>query len=404
MNASRTPVPLAALLAALVAMGPISTDMYLPALPILARTYNASPAHVQLTLSLFLAGFALAQLAYGPLSDRFGRRPVLLGGVLLYTAASIACALAQSIDQLIVARFFQAVGACTGPVLARAVVRDLYGRERAARMLAYMGVAMGLIPAVAPILGGYVTIWFGWRGNFAALSGFGGLLVLGALFVLHETNRHRDPEATRPTRLLGNYRALVRDRRYLGYVLAAAAIYSGLFAFIQGSSFVLIEFLGVPTERFGLYFGVIVVGYIVGSAIAARMPARIGVDRMVLGGTLLAALAGLAMAGMAWLGVVGIAAIIAPHFVYMAAVGIVLPNALAGALAPFPRMAGAASALLGFVQMGLAALSGMATGLFEDGTQVPMTTAVFVMGALACAAYATLAWPRRHLAAAEEHP
>jgi len=393
--ARRGAVPLGILLTALVALGPISTDMYLPALPALAVEFAASPARIQLTLSLFLIAFAFSQLVYGPLSDRFGRRWVLFGGIVVYAVASVGCALAESAGELITARFAQGIGACAGPVLARAVVRDLYGREKAARMLAYMGMAMGLIPAAAPILGGYVTVALGWRANFVLLTGFGGLLILGVLFILHETNTARDPTATGPAGLLRNYGALVRSRAYIGYVLAVACGYGALFAFIQGSAFVLIDFLGVATEDFGLYFAINVVGYILGSLIAGRYSSRVGLDAMVLLGTAIMAAGGALMAGLAWSGLIGVAEIIGPQLVFMVGLGVVMPNAIAGAIAPFPKMAGAASALLGFTQMSVAGLSGMATGLFEDGTQLPMATALFALSVASFLFYWRLTWPLR---------
>jgi len=386
---------LGALLTALVALGPISTDMYLPSLPILSRTFAASPAQVQLTLSMFLAGFACAQLVYGPLSDRFGRRWVVFGGLCLYLAASAACALAQSIDQLIAARFVQAVGACAGPVLGRAVVRDLFGRAQAAKMLAYMGTAMGLVPAAAPILGGYLTLWYGWRGNFVVLTAVAVILVFAVLAILRETNPHLDPTATRADRLVRNYASLFRHRLYLGYVLAAAGTYGGLFAFLSGSSFVLIDFLGVAVESYGLYFAIIVVGYMIGTVLVARLTPRFGLDVMILAGLFIGAAAGAAGLALAAFGADHATAVIAPQFVYMIGLGIVLPNAVAGAIAPFPRMAGVASALFGFAQMGLAALGGIAAGAFHDGTQMPMVTAILVMAITALAGYLLLAWPVR---------
>ena len=392
---SRTTIILGALLTGLVAMGPISTDMYLPALPILAREFAAPPADVQLTLSLFLAGFAVAQLIYGPLSDRFGRRWVLFGGVILYIGASIACTYAETIEALIAARILQAVGACAGPVLSRAIIRDIYGRERAAKVLAYMGTAMGLIPAAAPILGGYLTVAFGWRSNFVFLVGFAVLLALGVVFILKETNRHRYKEATDPKRLLANYARLAKSRVYAGYVLAAAGAYGGLFAFIQGSAFVLIDVLGVATEDFGPYFASIVIGYMIGTTAAGRLTPRVGLDPMILIGGIITMCSGALMAGLAWAGVATVGAVVLPQILYMVGLGIILPNALAGAIAPFPKMAGAASALLGFTQMSLAAFSGIAVGWFHEASARPMATAVLVLGTLALVAYWALTWPKR---------
>jgi MFS transporter, DHA1 family, multidrug resistance protein len=278
---------IAILLTALVAFGPLSTDLYLPSLPTLVRVFGTDIATVQLTLSVFLVGFAVSQLAYGPLSDRFGRRPVLIGGVTVFVLASAACMLAQSIEQLITARFLQALGSCCGPVLGRAVVRDVYGRERAATVLAYMAMAMAVAPAVGPLLGGFLTSLFGWRANFLFLVGFGVLILAAVWFLLDETNRHRDELALHPRRLAGNYALLLRSRTWLGFTVCIAATYSAMFAFISGSSFVLIGHFGLSPELFGLSFGTIVLGYMVGSFTAGRLSHRLGIDRMVrLGSTL----------------------------------------------------------------------------------------------------------------------
>jgi len=224
------------LLTAMVALGPVSTDLYLPSLPTIGAAFATDQATVQLTLSVFLVGFAFSQLACGPLSDRFGRRPVILGGLGLYLLASLACAAAPSIEILILARFMQAVGACVGPVLGRAAVRDIYGRERAARMLSYMGMVMALAPAFGPILGGFIEAWFGWRANFVLVSAVGLTVLVATAVTLPETNRWKSPDATRLGHLIGNYRSLLRHRRYVGYVLVVACTYSGIYSFNSGSS------------------------------------------------------------------------------------------------------------------------------------------------------------------------
>jgi DHA1 family bicyclomycin/chloramphenicol resistance-like MFS transporter len=370
-----------ALLTALVALGPISTDLYLPSLPGLLRHFNADVAQVQLTLSVFLIGLAVGQLAYGPLSDRYGRRPVLLGGVILYVAASIACAFAPSIPALIAARLFQALGACAGPVICRAIVRDVHGREGAARILSYMSAAMALAPALGPILGGYVEAWLGWRANFAILCiyGAGGLAL--AFAMLPETAPHRGEEGPWLDAALRGYLSLFRQRIYIGFVLCCSLAYGGIFCFISGSSFVFVDIIGLPPERYGLCFAAIVLGYIAGTLAGGRLTRRFGIERMVSTGGLISALGGIALIVSVMAFGATIAGILAPTIVYMIGTGLVMPNAMAGAIGPFPRIAGTAAALLGFVQMGLAALGGALIGHLANGTAIPMAAGIALVGA-----------------------
>jgi MFS transporter, DHA1 family, multidrug resistance protein len=369
------------LLTALVALGPLSTDLYLPSLPGLARYFAVGVDHIQLTLSVFLVGLATAQLVYGPLSDRLGRRPVLLVGLAIYVIASFACMLAPSVPVLVVARFVQAVGACVGPVLGRAVVRDVYGREGAARVLAYMSAAMALAPAIGPILGGFLEEWFGWRINFLALVIYGSAGLLFTWRILPETNKSPDPQAAQPIRILLGYRGLLNHRAYVGYVLCCAFAYSGIFAFISGSSYVLQEVVGLGPIGFGLCFAGVVIGYIIGTIVAGRLSRRMGIDRLVAigagigvaGGVLLLALA---LADPTRSGLAGALLIVGPMLVFMIGVGLVLPNSIAGAIGPFPRAAGAASALLGFTQMTAAAAIGIAVAALYDVSSVPMTATI----------------------------
>lgn len=379
-----------ALLTALVASGAVSTDLYLPSLPAIAVAFDSNSAELQLTLSVFLCGFAVSQIIYGPLSDRFGRRPVLIGGLLIYLAGSLACALAPDIGWLVTARFVQAVGACAGVVLGRAVVRDIYGRARSAKVLSYIGMAMALAPALGPILGGYLEVWFGWRVNFLVLVAFGVSCLLGTILLLPETNRWRDPTATNAGRMLHNYRTLAGDRIYLGYVLVNAFAFSGIFAFISGSSFIFIDVLGLSPDRFGLCFAAIVVGYMVGTFASARLTLSLGHDRLVLAGALIGTLGGGIAVGLALAAKLSVIAIVAPVFVFMIGVGLMLPNAMAGAIGPYPRMAGAASALMGFVQMTLAAAVGIAVGHLHDGTARAMTGAIASISLAALFAYLVL--------------
>lgn len=365
------------LLVLLVAVGPLSTDMYLASLPGLGRYFAAGPERVQLTLSVFLVGFAVSQLIYGPLSDRFGRRPVILGGLTVFLLATIACALAPTLETLILARLVQAIGGCAGPVLGRAVVRDLYSREQAARALALLGAAMSLAPALAPILGGVLEQHFGWRASFVVLAGFAALTILLVLLRLPETNQRRDPSATAPAGLIRNYGGLLRNRTFLSFAFAVGFSYSILFCFISGSSHVFITVLRLSPDLFGFCFMVAVLGYLGGTLTTARLAKRLPVERLVAIGQSLALaflLAGLLLALLHPTESVPlrVAAILLPVMAGSWGVGMVFPAAQAGMLAPFGHMAGTASALSGFMQMTVASVVGIAVAAGFNGSEVPM--------------------------------
>jgi DHA1 family bicyclomycin/chloramphenicol resistance-like MFS transporter len=370
-----------------VAIGSLSIDMALPSLPATAQALGAQPATVQLTVTLFLAGFALAQLVHGPLSDRFGRRRVLLGGLAVYVVGGLACWAAPSAGLLVTARVLQALGAGSGPVVGRAVVRDLYEPAGAARVLGYMGTAMALTPILAPIIGGFVHVAFGWRAVYLALAGCGAIFLSVAALLVPETNRRRDRDALRPGHLATNAADLLGDRSFLGYVLVVALMFGGQFAFISGSSFVLIEVLAVPPDVYGLCFGLVAFGIMTGSFLAARLTPRAGIDRLIAAGTGVGALAGCLMVALAWGGVWTVAAVIGPMYGFSVGVGIVLPTAVAGAIGPFPRTAGLASAVLGFLQLTAAAAYGIVVGRLYDRTPVPMAVAIAAAGLAAAVAH-----------------
>ncbi len=372
------------LLSALVAFQAISTDLYLPSLPAITADLGTDIAAVQLTLSLFLVGFGVGQLFWGALSDRFGRRPVLLAGLAAYLASTLACALAPSIGFLVFFRLLQGASACSAVVLGRAVVRDLWAPQEAARMLSYLAAAMALAPMVGPVLGGWLTEFWGWRANFHALALFGALVLLAAWRLLAETNRLRDPDALHPRRLLGGCRIILADPAFRAHALAAAFVYSGIFAFISGSSYVLIQLAGLSPRLYGTAFATAAFGYMLGGFASARLNRRLAVAGLLRVGSVVALAAALGGFALALATPPGFATVVGPVFLYMFGAGFVLPAAMAGAIGPFPERAGAASALLGFVQLLVAASVGVAVAVLYDGTARPMT------GVLALAAGATL--------------
>ena len=374
-------------------MGAISTDIYLPSLPSIVEEFSSNTASVQLTLSVFMIAFAASQLIYGPVSDWFGRRPALIFGMSLYLVASIGCALAESIETLIVARFFQAFGACSGPVVARAIVRDVFGREQAARVLAYMGTAMALAPILGPIIGGCLQTWIGWKANFAFMGVLGCISLIGVLFLLRETNSNNDGYAKTLSSAFRNYGDLALDRGYIGYVLCSSFVFCGLFSFISASSFIFIGLMGVSPNLYGVCFAAVAVGYMAGTFLAGRVTTRIGINPLVKLGTLIAMIAGTLMIAIVLSGYLSVESILVPMIIYMFGFGLMHPNALAGAIGLLETRAGAASALFGFIQIGLAAIVGVAVGHALGDTVIPMVLAIFISGAAAYTTYSFVVRP-----------
>lgn len=368
------------LLGGLTAFGPMSIDMYLPALPTLADSLRADPSSISLTLSAFFLGFAAGQLVYGPVSDRWGRKPPMLVGIGLYMAASVLCALSTRASALIALRLIQGVGACAGPLLARAIVRDLYDRDRAAGMFSLTTLVMGAAPLLAPLVGAQLLLAFGWRSIFWVLGGFGALCLLGASLGLPETLADARRSQAGLAAMVAGYGTLLRNRAYGGYVVTSAAAFGGMFAYLAGSPFVFIRLYHVPVQSYGLLFGLNIVALMVCAAINSRLVLRYGVDRLLHHGVAVLAGAACALALAAITGAGGLVGLVIPLFVFMGCISFIGGNALAGALSALPSMAGTASALAGTVQFGVGALSGAAVGTLYNGTAIPMAAVIALMG------------------------
>src|SRR5271169_105103 len=384
------------LLAMLTALGPLSMDMYLPSLPDIAHDLQAPTARVQLTISSYLIGFAVGQMIYGPLSDRHGRRPVLLVALVLYLASTLGCAASQSIDVLIGARFLQGIGGSGSIVLSRAIVRDLYSGVRAARELSLMSSIAAFAPIVAPMIGGVFQTAFGWRANFFSMTAAAIVTLVVAARLLPETVRRRSGEPISLYALVRGFGVVLRHRGFVVYLGILTLSYAGLFAWISGASVVLQSVYGFSPVTFGLTFAMGAAGYMAGALLAARLVAHLGLDRtMGLGVTLLAA-GGLAMSAAVATGIPGIWLIVAMT-VYLAGLGLVLPQAMAGALTPFPDRAGTAASLLGLVQQTVAAVVAALIGGYLVRSAWPVTGIVVAMGCLTFLLWALTRGLRRQI-------
>jgi len=373
---------LTALLALITALAPVATDMYLPSLPDIGRALSASPSQVQLTLSAYLIGFACGQIAYGPFSDRHGRKPVLLIALGLFSLANVACTLAPSIEMLIAARALQALGGSGAIVVVRAIVRDLYAGTRAGRELSLMGSIMALAPIVAPLVGGVLQTAFGWRANFfvALVVGLAATIIVWR--TLPETLHRRAAEPISVVGMARVYRGIVANCCFVAYAGIVAATFAGLFAWISGSPFVLQQIYGLSAIGFGVTFAVCSLGFLVGTLIAANVVKRMGLSRTVGFGAMALAAGGVGMAVSLALGATSVVWIVLTTTLYLFGMGFTMPQAMAGALTPFPDRAGAASSLLGFFQQTSAALLGALVGQMLGKSAWPIAGPLAAMGCL----------------------
>lgn len=378
---------LTVVLALLTALGPLSTDMYLPSLPAIAHDFGATTGQTQLTLSAFLFGFAAGQFFYGPVSDRVGRKPVLLFGIGLFTLASLVCALAPSIETLVAARFVQALGASGPIVLGRAIVRDFYEGARAGRELSRMGTIMGIVPAVAPVLGGLIAQVSGWRVTFGVMILCGAMLAATVALRLPESIRAKSDQPISFLSILKGFRILLGHAGYRVYVALSMLAYGGLFAFISGSSFVLQGLYGLDELTYAFSFAFVVMGFITGTTLAQRLVGPRGLDGTIRFGVMALALGGILMLVLVASGVPSSLAITGPMAVYGIGVGLTMPQSMASALMPFPARAGTASSLLGICQMTFAAVLGILLGQGLGASALPLPIAIATTGVLAFAVF-----------------
>jgi len=355
--------------------------MYLPAMPTMISALDTDISHMHLTLSAYLTGFAIFHLACGPMADRFGRKPILVGGTLVFVVACIGCSLSSSVEELLLFRFIQGIGACVGPTLARTITRDVFGPTRAARALSLIAILTALAPAVAPSIGGVLLLMLPWPSIFVFLGVYG--MVMIVLIHIYLAESLCQPQSLHPLVIARNFGQLFRDPLYLSAAVASGLAYAGFMVYLSCSSFVYIEMLGVPVEYFGLIFLSSVVGYMLGSGVSARLTRYYDSEQTILLGATLVAIA----TGVMWLWAQqfpdSITALVLPMVFYATGMGLLLPNAMAVALRPFPHIAGTASALMGFIQMSMSAAATALVGALLQDTPTPMLASMFLVTLLA---------------------
>lgn len=396
-----TPAVVVLLLTLLLGIQPIATDLYLPALPTLQRELDATIGATQLTLSVLIICFGLAQLVCGPLADRFGRRPVLLAGLALFTLASVGCALSRSIEALIAARALQGAAMAAAVTCGRSIVRDLYAPQEGARVMSKALSGLGVIAMASPLVGGFVVQAFDWHATLAVVAAFGAASLALVAWRYEETVPQRDPRATRPGALLRNWTTVAAHPGFRAWTLLSGFAYGGLFFLLAGSSFVYIEVLGTSRVAYGAIMLSQSATYLAGTFWCRRLLARHGLRGAVRRGALFSLAGGVAMAGFALAGVHAVWAVLLPSWLFMIGHGVHQPCGQAGAVGPFPDKAGTAASLSGFWMMLVAFGVGQILGATMNGTVFPMT-----LGLAACALLVTgIAWTlvQRHGDPVAEH-
>ena len=370
------------ILGALSAFGPLAIDFYLPGFPAMATAFATDETQIQLTLAVYFLGLSIGQLIYGPIADRFGRRIPLLVGVGLFTVASLACALAPSLEWLIAARFVQALGGCAGMVLSRAIVSDKCDAVGAAKVFSQLMLVMGLAPILAPMLGGLLVNLYGWQSIFIVLTAFSALAALAVALGLPESlpdNVPRQPLSG----ALRQYGRLLKDREFLGHALTGGIAMAGMFAYIAGSPFVFIKLYDVPAEHYGWLFGSNAAGFILVAQINARLLANRGPAFLLARTIWIYLAAGVVLLGVSALHTQQLWPLLIPLFVCIASLGCIIPNASACAMSGQGARAGSASAMLGCLQFSVAAGAASLVGVLHNGTAMPMAMVITLCGVLA---------------------
>jgi len=359
------------LLIGFTAVSQIGGAMYTPSLPAMADAFAAPAMTIQLTMTVYLIGYAVAQILVGSLSDRFGRRAIMLSGLALFTVASFAGALAPTIEVLIVIRLIQACGACVGLVVSRAIIRDCFDASQATRYMAYLGMAMGLMPALSPIVGGSLQVWFGWWANFIGMGVIGLAALVGSLIWLRETLSPENRHGIAVSSLIAGYSILLRSPAFLAYASSAGFSTAIFFVFLSGGPLVMIGGYGVSPDVYGFYAMAMPAGFITGNFLASRIAAIVSMDRAIAYGYLLKFAACVTILAAPYMGDFGAARFVVPMVVIGFGAGLITSNSFAGVVRDHPKLAGTASGLSGFMQMASAALATIAMGAIPADTMEP---------------------------------
>lgn len=370
-----------ATLVGLVAYAAVATDLYLPALPAIVDEFNVSEAQGQLTLSLFMLGMAVGQLFFGPLSDFYGRLPVVTVGTVFFIATSVACAAAPSMEFMWVTRFIQGLAASSGPVIARAIVSDRYYGPRAAQVMSMLGAAMAVIPLIAPTIGSWILVVFDWRATYLALAVFAIAVLLG-LRQFQESAPAIGQGGVDIGRIFRLFSRCLSTMRFIGYQICGTATYSAILAYLSTVAFFMRDVFELPSQYFGYAFAISVAGFMVGALLCSRLVMRLGTNPTMTIGVVLTLLAAIVQWWAAPGGSANISLLAVSSWGLFFGIGLTSANAAMGAISLFPQSVGAASAVFGFIHATVAAIAGFIAGQLYDGTLVPTATIMLICAAI----------------------
>jgi DHA1 family bicyclomycin/chloramphenicol resistance-like MFS transporter len=374
------PAGILPILAISASAGVAAALIYTPSIPDMAREFGRYVGDVQLTLTFYVIAFGACQLVHGPLSDRYGRRRLLLIGLALFAIGSLLCLLANDVPALFAARFVQAVGACAGVVVTRAAMRDLYGPVDAARALSIIAIAIAISPMIAPTIGGFLHVHFGWRASFELMALIASVLCALVWWRMPETNAALRAEASIWSIMTGGFRLLIKTRRFYAYAATLACAGGGFFGFMTGAPVVMIDLYGLDPDEYGMLTAFPSIGFVCGSVVSNRLTTRLGVDRLVAAGTMIQLVGGILAAAIALYGWIDIMAVFAPMFIYAFGNGLVIPNAMSASMNLHPGIAGAAAALSGFAQMTGASLGSAALSWAPKTSSLPLGLTLLGVG------------------------
>ena len=379
MNSSPSYWRIFLVLSGLAILSPLALDTFLPAVDDAAKSLNTNIGNIMISFGVLSVGIALGQIIHGPLSDRYGRKPIVVWGLIFYMMSSLLTPFVLSIELLYNLRFIQGLAVAATMIVMRSIVRDLFSVKEGAKLFANLFVILAIIPIIGPIIGGHLTIWFGWQSVFFLMAGISAIVLLTTVVLFEESLPKKDPDALKLNKLLSNFNEIITERNFLTFLLIGVGAYAGLYGVITGIAPVMTGLLRQQANVFGYQFAAIMIGHFISAAIAGKLVHILGIKKLLFIGTLISMIGGLLLIGASLLGVITIYSILIPSTIFLIGFALTIPGMTAGALSNFQHMAGRATSLLGFIQHGTGAFVSITLGYIADGsTSMPMAIAIAV--------------------------